>query len=313
MSEFTQWNPNERLMVIANALRGTTDFLNKARLPESVPGIGGLGFGDITTGKSGDLFKSMAYGEPILNHSANEGMFKDPGAVMDTAMLPGIGTLASVLRKGGVKAAQTGIDAGRRAAIGNLGKGAAVAGAAAITPLALVDALRAVPKGLGKELVPAISKAVVKRMTAPELALATKQLQNFMDHGLERELTHELVSPELISKAHTVAANAKELEGLSKYANLSELDPLGYHAYLADYDKAAKKYFPIVDAIPDAEIQRVLKLGPENLPKQYAEQGITPEMIAGRRFHQFEGQPNEFMQKWQDFSDTLINHANGTP
>ena len=162
MSDFTQWKPNDRLQMLAEALRGTTSFLNKAKIPESVPGIGGIGLGDVTTGTSGNMFERMAYGEPMLNHNANEGMFKDPQSIVDSAFLPGVGSLVGALRKGGTKVVQTGLDTGRRAAMGNMGKGVLAAGAATVAPTMVLDALRGGAKAIRKEAVPVATKLANK-------------------------------------------------------------------------------------------------------------------------------------------------------
>jgi len=162
MSDFTQWKPNDRLQMLAEALRSTTKFLNNVKVPSTVPLIGGTGLGDVTTGTSGNLFEHMAYGDPILNHNANEGMFKDPQAVVDTAFLPGIGSVVGALRKGSQASVNMGLDMGRRAAMGNLGKAAALAGTTTIAPTMALDALKGLEKVVGKEAVPIVAKTITK-------------------------------------------------------------------------------------------------------------------------------------------------------
>ena len=53
---------NQFLMDIAEAAQKAKDFGNKARIPESVPLVGGMGAGDLLLGKTPDEVKEWAYG-----------------------------------------------------------------------------------------------------------------------------------------------------------------------------------------------------------------------------------------------------------
>lgn len=143
MADLTQWEPNPRLKMLADALKSTTRVLNTASVPTSVPFVGGLGLGDLTTGTSGNLFERWAYGDPVLNHNANEGMFKDPQAVLDTAFLPGLGTASSLLRKAPQAILTASEAAAKRSTLGLLGKSAT---AAMLAPALLTGLERVVPK-----------------------------------------------------------------------------------------------------------------------------------------------------------------------
>ena len=112
MSELKNEDYNSFLMEIAEAAQKAKDFGNKARIPESVPLVGGMGAGDLLLGKTPDEVKEWAYGNspvevkpeerlPSLKHGRKQ-------QVVDTAftfpMVGGLVKSAASLARGGAHA-----------------------------------------------------------------------------------------------------------------------------------------------------------------------------------------------------------------
>jgi hypothetical protein len=214
MSELTQWNPNKRLMILANALRSTTDFLNK-------PGkIAGIGLGDLITGQAGSWVEDRAYGTPMTQGTGFARQLTNKEGLLDTAFLPGVGTAAAILRKGVPKVIPTRIDLDKRATMGNLGKGAAVAGMTTVAPGLIVDALRA-----GSKEVPSVAAKFPAKLLKARAELATDIRQMLDEFGIDYHMVDELkLSPDEAEKFVAIKAKQDAAKAIGEYSDEADAD-----------------------------------------------------------------------------------------
>lgn len=127
--------------------------------------------GDVLLGDAPEFVDDLSYGQGPLRGSGGIGGttgLKNTGMV-DAAMLPGAGVLASALRKApqvAAKAAETVPDLSRRAFTGG---GAAAAALGAVSPAALVKVLKAAPELAAKEAPAAVASAarIIPKIASP--------------------------------------------------------------------------------------------------------------------------------------------------
>lgn len=224
MSDLTQWNPNERLQIIANALRGTTEFLNK-------PGkLFGIGLGDLITGKSGDWVEDRAYGMPITEGTGFARQLTNKEGLLDTAFLPGVGALTGALRKGAPAVAKTAIDISKRDVLSNLGKGAVLIGTTAVSPNLVVNALKDIGKVVGKEAIPTISKGTATSLLELKALVRSKNALFHKSEDLGNAETwgeaRQMFEPdELIAAGKEYFPNKTPEEILSIYNRMLDMEP----------------------------------------------------------------------------------------
>lgn len=144
---------------IADTLSGGRELLNR-------PGkVAGMGLGDLIIGDADKPFESLSYGGSVRNRSLGGSLNDQMPGVLDAALLPGAASLVAALRKGGTRIAETvapkAVDMGRREALTKMGKGAAVAGAAAVSPTVAIDLLRSGAKVVAPEAVSVAAKTGV--------------------------------------------------------------------------------------------------------------------------------------------------------
>lgn len=113
---------------VANALRGVRDFADKAKVPESVPLLGGSGVGELMLGQTPEGFDRVAYGEPLTTGKGWTTKLR-PEAV-DMAFT---GLDVAPVAKGVTKALRKGADAASTAAVRK------ITGNAAATPHGVID------------------------------------------------------------------------------------------------------------------------------------------------------------------------------
>lgn len=170
MADYIQATPrNEVLGTIADLLRKGKEK-------------GGF-VGEMLLGDSDKFVDDLSYGQGPLKGAGGIGGttgLKNTGMV-DAAMLPGAATLATLLRKApqaAAKAAETVPDLSRRAFTGG---GAAAAALGAVSPAALVKALKAAPAAAGKaapEAVAVAAKAIPKIMSPASIEAAIGHLMH---------------------------------------------------------------------------------------------------------------------------------------
>lgn len=212
--------PRNMIGPVADALRGGKDFLNK-------PGkLMGIGLGDLVMGQAPEMLDNASYGQSPFSHGKGLTTKMDPGLV-DAALLPGIASIPALLRKGGQAAAQAvpaAVDMGRRAAMGNIGKGAVAAGMTASSIPHVISALKSAPaaKAIAAEAVPLAVKAEAG-LSARTLAGLSKILKDIhMDQG-------EGAAPHAIEE---ILANGKRISGANDEVVAQGLDRLaGFYGH----------------------------------------------------------------------------------
>jgi hypothetical protein len=127
---------------LADALRSTRDFADRARVPESVPLLGGMGAGEILLGQSPEGFENVAYGMPMTTGKGWTTRLKPETIDMGFLGLDalGVGQLAKAGAKPLAKAAAREINEAMLDGTGPLGK--------ALSPVAPSFAVAPGKKGL---------------------------------------------------------------------------------------------------------------------------------------------------------------------
>lgn len=150
--------------------------------------------GDVLLGDSDKFVDDLSYGQGPFKGAGGIGGttgLKNTG-IVDTALLPGAGALAAALRKApqaAAKVVETAPDLSRRAFTGG---GAAAAALAAVSPAALVKALKEVPAVAAKEA-PVVAARVASMISPAGIMTLAKNSLNagrqFMGpEGFDKEL-----------------------------------------------------------------------------------------------------------------------------
>ena len=296
MTDFIRETPRSDMIgAIADALRYGKDKLNS-------PGkIWGIGAGDLLMGGAPEMMDNASYGQSPFSHGSGMTTKMDPG-LLDAALLPGMGTATSLLRKGGsalaTQAAPAAVDMSRRAAlkgIGALGAGTVLAPSLAehaVSALNKPGVVGAAASHIAPEAASSIVKAAGTKIT-PELFLA--HMPSELIDGLH-VLEPSQVSKEIMDHMNK---NFKNAEEMSNYMNWQQHWDAGHETEAGG--NFLKKH------VTQKEAEDALKVHePGVVPEKWASQGVTPtDMTYHASPYSTEGGPNQLLGPIDDLRDMV--------
>lgn len=310
--------PKNAILGAMSALMGKgKEVLNwPGKLPDSVPFLGGKGAGDLVFGEGPELLEDMSYGSPPYRGSGWATRV-DPRTI-DLAFAPGVGTLAATTLRGGKAipkvVAKAATNEGRRDFL----KKAAGAATLAATPDVVTKILREAPIAttVAKEAVPSVVVQAARTAWTPELMKeALPHLSNFFLGGEDVRLTNDIV--EALQKRYP---NVEDFKGEKAYFDIWDeppymdhdtakfnsevklhpkykegeifhgLDSDEYYDLHAKYNRPNKEYTAWenarshLESLPQEELDRIIKLGPQNFPDDLSKLGITPQHVVAHRY-----------------------------
>ena len=313
--------PNKLLLMLSKGLRAGREGLNyPGKLPESVPLLGGMGFGDLLMGKSPEALEDYSYGFGPIRGGPTAQTFKLDPRVVDIAGLPVPYVAGSKVTKLGAqklmaKALKEGVpvDTSRREFMKKAGAvGAAGAGALAV-PGAVLK--------IGSELAPKAAAEVATDI-APRAAagVAAKSIRSMLDNSVEsiRRRFKDVYDEDAISLddlSSSMVKNKIEFYGKELVEKHGSLHPDFFSAWVDD--------FPIggyTDATPGKPERQKLaaemakKFTPEQLeriivtrelPEGFPNSALTQEDI-------YPYLPLDTRQKIESFKASIDDHFPST-